>query len=58
MKFAFETWLAQTYGVKAEALTEEELALARREYEEEYPPRDGDITPKTYPFKRYLDSRR
>lgn len=57
-KFDFETWLVQNYGVKAEALTEEELSLAKDEYEEEYPPvGEGDIKLKTYPFKKYLESR-
>lgn len=59
MRFDFETWLVQNYGVKAEALDAEELALAKREYEEEYPPLgEGDIKLKTYPFKRYLDSKK
>jgi len=59
MRFDFETWLMQNYGVKAEALDAEGLAHAKKEYEEEYPPMgEGDIKLKTYPFKRYLDSRK
>ncbi len=59
MKWDFETWLVQNYGVKKEALTEEEMALALREYEEEYPPSgESEIRLKTYPFKKYLDSRK
>lgn len=57
MKWDFETWLAQNYGLKASALKEEGLSAAKKEYEEEYPPAgEGDIKLKTYPFKRYLDS--
>ena len=59
LKFDFETWLVQNYGVKASALTEKELALAKEEYREEYPPvGEGDIKLKTYPFKKYLDSKK
>lgn len=58
MRFDFETWLVQNYGVKAELLTEEERALAEKEYAEEYPPPgEREIRLKTYPFKRYLDSK-
>lgn len=58
MRFDFETWLVQNYGVRASALSEKELALARKEYVEEYPPPgEGDIKLKTYPFKKYLDSK-
>lgn len=57
VKWDFETWLAQNYGLKADKLTEEALSIAKKEYEEEYPPAgEGDIKLKTYPFKRYLDS--
>lgn len=59
LKFDFETWLVQNYGIKATSLNEEELDIAKMEYNEEYPP-DGerDIKLKTYPFKRYLDQRK
>jgi len=58
MRFDFETWLTQNYGIKADALTKEELALAKDEYGEEYPPYgEGEVKLKTYPFKRYLDSK-
>lgn len=57
VKWDFETWLAQNYGLMADKLTEEALSIAKKEYEEEYPPAgEGDIKLKTYPFKRYLDS--
>lgn len=59
MRFDFETWLVQNYGIKSEALDKEELALAKMEYEEEYPPvGEGEVRLKTYPFKRYLDSKK
>jgi hypothetical protein len=59
MKFDFETWLRQNYGMRVDQLTKEELSIARGEYGEEYPPEgEGDIKLKTYPFKRYLDSKR
>ncbi len=59
MRFDFETWLVQNYGIKAQDLTEEELALAKEEYVEEYPPvGEGEIKLKTYPFKRYLDAKK
>lgn len=59
MKWDFETWLVQNYGIKVSALSEKELALAKDEYKEEYPPEgEGDIKLKTFPFKRYLDSKR
>lgn len=59
MRFNFETWLVQTYGLKAQSLNKRELSLARREYAEEYPaPGESDIEMKTYPFKKYLDSKR
>jgi len=45
--------------MKVNDLTAEEIALARREYEEEYPPRgENEMKLKTYPFKAYLDRRR
>jgi hypothetical protein len=59
VKFDFETWLVQNYGVKAKTLTSKELALAKEEYLQEYPPvGERDIRLKTYPFKKYLDSRK
>ncbi len=59
LKFDFETWLVQNYGIKPSSLNEKELDVAKMEYNEEYPP-DGerDIKLKTYPFKRYLDHRK
>ena len=59
MRFDFDTWLGQNYGLKRTALTDDELEIARREYEEEYP-NEGEhpIGIKTYPFKKYLDSKR
>lgn len=59
MRFDFDTWLVQTYGMKAEGLDKQALALAKREYNEEYP-RVGETAMKlkTYPFKKYLDSKR
>lgn len=57
MRFDFDTWLMQTYGLRAEQLDEDALSLARKEYAEEYPqPGESEIRLKTYPFKRYLDS--
>ena len=39
-------------------LDEKELELARREYAEEYPrPGEGAIRLKSYPFKKYLDTK-
>jgi hypothetical protein len=59
MKFDFETWLVQNYGVRKDALNQEELKLAMEEYREEYPPDgEGDIKLKSYPFKSYIDSKR
>lgn len=59
MKFDFLTWLMQTYDLRPSMLTKKELDLARNEYAEEYPPvGESEIGLKTYPFKRYLDSRR
>ena len=59
MRFDFDTWLVQNCGLKMGAFTDDELIIARREYEEEYS-REGEhpIGVKTYPFKKYLDSRR
>jgi|GEM_PF-2341296 len=59
MRFDFETWLVQNYGITAQILKKEELTLAKEEYSEEYPPvGEGEIKLKTYPFKRYLDSKK
>lgn len=59
MKWDFDTWLAQNYGLRADKLTEEALSAAKKEYEEEYPPAgERNIKLKAYPFKRYLDSRK
>ncbi|MBN1678302.1 MAG: hypothetical protein JW880_07165 [Candidatus Thermoplasmatota archaeon] len=58
MKFDFETWLRQNYGIRSQDLNKRELALAKREYAEEYPePGESEIRLKTYPFKKYLDSK-
>lgn len=58
MKWDFDTWLVQVYSLKAKDLNKKELALAKEEYEEEYPPiGESDIRLKTYPFKRHLDSK-
>lgn len=59
MKWDFRTWLVQNYDIKPEDLTKKELDLAKREYKEEYPP-DGEssIKLKTFPFKKYLDSKK
>ena len=49
----------QTYGLPQKTLTKKELGLAKKEYAEEYPPvGESEIRLKTYPFKRYLDSRK
>lgn len=59
VRFDFETWLVQNYGLRGTTLTRKELSLAMKEYEEEYPkPGSDEIVLKTYPFKRYLDSRK
>lgn len=59
MRFDFETWITQTYGLKARDLNKKELTLAKKEYAEEYPkPGEGELKLKTYPFKRYLDAKR
>lgn len=58
MRFDFRTWLTQTYGLKQGDLTQRELTLAKKEYAEEYPrPGNNEIKLKTYPFKKYLDSK-
>ncbi len=58
MKYNFETWLMQIYDLKTTKLTKRELALAKKEYAEEYPPvGESNISLKTYPFKKYLDSK-
>ncbi len=58
MKWDFETWLRQNYKLRSQDLNRKELALAKKEYAEEYPePGDREIKLKTFPFKRYLDSK-
>jgi len=58
MRFDFETWLRQNYGLRSQDLTSEELALAKMEYAEEYPATgEVDVKLKTFPFKKYLDSK-
>jgi hypothetical protein len=58
MRFDFDTWLMQNYGMKARDLDKKALSLAKKEYSEEYPkPGESDIGLKTYPFKKYLDSK-
>ena len=45
--------------MKAKDLSKKELTLARKEYKEEYPdPGEGEVSLKTYPFKKYLDQTR
>lgn len=57
MRFDFDTWLMQTYGMKVKDLDKKALSLAKKEYAEEYPkPGESEMTLKTYPFKKYLDS--
>jgi len=57
MKWDFDTWLMQIYGLKAAELDKKSLGLAKKEYAEEYPPvGETEIMLKTYPFKRHLDS--
>jgi len=59
LRFDFETWLMQTYDMRPKMLTKKELTLARKEYAEEYPPvGESEIGLKTYPFKKYLDSKK
>lgn len=59
MRWDFETWLTQNYGLKSNDLTEKELALAKKEYSEEYPkPGEGEIKLKSFPFQKYLNSKK
>jgi hypothetical protein len=59
LKWDFDTWLVQVYGLRANGLNKKGLALAKKEYEEEYPPSgEGDMKLKTYPFKKHLDSKK
>jgi hypothetical protein len=59
MKWDFETWLVQVYDLKAKSLSKKELALAKKEYREEYPHvGESKMKLKTYPFKKYLDSKK
>ena len=59
MKWDFETCLVQVYNLKAKSLSEKELTLAKKEYREEYPRiGEGEMKLKTYPFKKYLDSKK
>jgi len=47
------------YSLKAKDLNKKELALAKKEYKEEYPPSgEGNMMLKTYPFKKHLDSKK
>ena len=58
IRFDFDTWLMQVYGLKTKDLSKKELATARKEYAEEYPAiGEHPIAMKTYPFKRYLGSK-
>jgi hypothetical protein len=57
LKWDFDTWLVQVYSLKAKNLNNKELALAKKEYKEEYPPSgEGNMKLKTYPFKKHLGS--
>lgn len=59
LKWDFDTWLVQVYSLKAKDLNKKELALAKKEYEEEYPPSgEGKMKLKTFPFKKHLDSKK
>jgi hypothetical protein len=59
MKYDFRTWLVQNYGIRPENLDDEGMEFAKKEYAEEYPePGEGEIRLKTYPFKKYLDTRK
>jgi len=59
MRWDFETWLRQNYGLKADDLAEEELALAKKEYSEEYPKAgESEIKLRGYPFQKYLNSKK
>jgi hypothetical protein len=47
----------QNYGMKVKDLNKKALSLAKKEYSEEYPkPGESEISLKSYPFKKYLDS--
>ena len=47
------------YSLKAKDLNKKELALAKKEYKEEYPPSgEGNMMLKTYPLKKHLDSKK
>ncbi|HEX9907173.1 MAG TPA: hypothetical protein VGB78_01735 [Thermoplasmata archaeon] len=59
MKWDFDTWLMQNYGLRAKVLNKKALELAKKEYAEEYPPEgESNIELKTFPFKKYLDSQK
>lgn len=59
LKWDFDTWLVQVYSLKAKDLNKKELTLAKKEYEEEYPPSgEGNLKLKTYPFKKHLDPKK
>ncbi len=49
----------QIYDLRPSMLTKKELDLAKKEYDEEYPPEgESEIGLKTFPFKKYLASRK
>jgi hypothetical protein len=49
VRFDFDTWLMQTYGMKVKDLDKKALSLAKKEYAEEYPkPGESEMTLKTY----------
>jgi len=57
VRFDFDTWLMQNYGMKTKDLNKKALSLAKKEYAEEYPkPGESEISLKSFPFKKYLDS--
>jgi hypothetical protein len=57
VRFDFDTWLMQNYGMKTKDLNKKALSIAKKEYAEEYPkPGESEISLKTFPFKKYLDS--
>jgi len=59
LRWDFDTWLVQVYNLKAKDLNKKELALAKKEYDEEYPPSgNGNLKLKTFPFKKHLDSKK
>jgi hypothetical protein len=59
LKWDFDTWLVQVYSLKAKDLNKKELALAKKEYKEEYPSNgESSMKLKRYPFKKHLDSKR